>query len=117
MSGGVTVVIGQVWRGVSRAGQRTRGQGSGRSRIHPLEVVGGETAVIGGSKSPEQACLIVSWDLSYKTQMQSLELQMRDPSECKTLCKCTGHKLMKLALTPSDFHHQANLGNTVLSWS
>lgn len=56
---GVAVGIEQVWGGVGRAGQGTRGQGSGRSRIHPWEVVRGETAVIRVSKSPAHACSIV----------------------------------------------------------
>lgn len=53
-----------------RASQGTRGQGRGRSRIHPCMVLRGEAAVTRGSRLPALTCSIVSLNMSYKTQMQ-----------------------------------------------
>lgn len=72
-----------------RASQGTTGQGRGRSRIHPWVVLRGKSVVTRGSRSPAHACSIVSLNLSYKTQMQSIELQMWETFEDRALCKCT----------------------------
>lgn len=97
-----------------RASQGTRGQRRGRSRVHPCVVLRGEPAMTWGSRLPEHACSTVSLNLSYKTQMQSIELQMRDPLEDRALqlhwspVLETGPDLRWVS-SPGEFTHHCSL--------